>query len=137
MRRMLARLERKEGVGPAGRSDAQLAERARVLSARHLEGRAQPVSVSWSTRQNSRWGSCTPTDGTIRISHRVRTMPPHVLDYVLMHELAHLLESGHTPAFWALVERYPGTTWARGFLEGVSHAQQHGLRGGSDEDGEG
>ena len=49
-------------------------------------------------------------------------MPAWVVDYVLLHELAHLLETGHTPTFWRLVERYPRAERARGFLEGMALA---------------
>ncbi|MHA3948304.1 M48 metallopeptidase family protein [Cellulomonas bogoriensis] len=103
-------------------SDLELLERARYLSERYLGGDAVPTSVTWATNQGRRWGSCTTTDGTIRISARVRGMPRWVLDYVLLHELAHLLHAGHGPEFWALVGRYPRTERARGFLEGVAHA---------------
>jgi hypothetical protein len=103
-------------------SDGVLRERAGVLSARHFGGRARPSSVRWVDNQGSRWGSCTPTDGTIRLSSRLQGMPGWVVDYVLVHELAHLLEPGHDPAFWALVARYPKAERARGFLEGVAAA---------------
>jgi hypothetical protein len=112
-------------------SDDQLASRAAELSARYLGGAARPSSVTWSSKQGRRWGSCTPLDGTIRISTRVRGMPRWVLDYVLLHELAHLLQPGHGPAFWALVEAYPRTERARGFLEGVSFAEDRGAGGGA------
>ncbi len=105
-------------------SDVGLARRAAELSERYLEGRAQPSSVRWSTNQGRRWGSCTPSEGTIRISSRVRGMPLWVLDYVLLHELAHLLQPGHGPEFWALVDAYPRTERARGFLEGVAFAAE-------------
>jgi predicted metal-dependent hydrolase len=101
-------------------SDAALARRAGELSARYLGGHARPASVAWVSNQNSRWGSCTPMDGTIRISSRVRGMPSWVLDYVLLHELAHLVQPRHGPRFWALLESYPRTERARGFLEGVA-----------------
>ncbi|TNC17500.1 M48 family metallopeptidase [Georgenia sp. 311] len=120
--RMVARLER------SGRrrrpSDAELAERAGRLSERYLEGRARPQTVAWVSNQATRWGSCTPSTGTIRISDQLKGMPSWVLDYVLVHELAHLLAAGHGPDFWAWVERYPHTTRARGFLEGVSFARR-------------
>ena len=103
-------------------SDEQLLARATELSTRYLEGRARPTSVAWVTNQGRRWGSCTPGEGTIRISSRVRGMPRCVLDYVLLQELAHLLQAGPGPEFWVLVERYPRTERARGFLEGVAYA---------------
>ncbi len=102
------------------RGDDDLGERARVLSRRYLDGRAAPRSVRWVDNQGGRWGSCTPADGTIRLSHRLQGMPDWVVDYVLLHELAHLIEPGHGPRFWALLEPYPRLERARGFLEGVA-----------------
>jgi predicted metal-dependent hydrolase len=101
-------------------SDQQLLERATSLSSRYLAGKAKPLSIAWVTNQNSRWGSCTPAEGTIRISTRVKGMPGWVLDYVIMHELTHLLQPGHGPEFWTLLESYPRTERARGYLEGVA-----------------
>ncbi|MET0694894.1 MAG: M48 family metallopeptidase, partial [Propionibacteriaceae bacterium] len=77
-----------------------------------------PTSVAWVANQLQRWGSCTPTTGTIRLSDRLRVMPAWVVDYVLLHELAHLLESAHSHRFWALVDAYPRADQAKGFLEG-------------------
>jgi predicted metal-dependent hydrolase len=102
-------------------SDEHLMTRARDLSAAHLDGRAVPVSVRWVENQNRRWGSCTPADGTIRLSGRLRGMPPFVVDYVLVHELAHLLEPNHNARFWSLVHAYPQAEKALGFLEGVEY----------------
>jgi hypothetical protein len=73
--------------------------------------------------QHRRWGSCTPADRSIRLSSRLRSMPEYVVDYVLVHELAHLIEPSHDPRFWALVARYPRAERARGFLEGVELAR--------------
>ncbi|HSJ62240.1 MAG TPA: M48 family metallopeptidase [Jiangellaceae bacterium] len=103
-------------------SDDRLLARAWDLSRRYLDGRAEPASVRWSANQNSRWGSCTPDDTTIRVSDRLKGVPPWVLDYVLVHELAHLLVADHGEEFWALVNRYPRTDRARGFLDGLTHA---------------
>lgn len=114
-------------------SDSALMTRARELSKEFLAGRAVPVSVRWVTNMQRRWGSCTPVDGSIRLSHRLQSMPAWVIDYVLIHELSHLLESGHGPRFWAWVNRYPRTERARGYLEGVAMAAQ--LPGLSDCDG--
>jgi hypothetical protein len=54
-------------------------------------------------------------------------MPQWVIDYVLLHELAHLLVAGHNAAFWKLLEAYPETQRAKAFLEGVSFATARGL----------
>lgn len=120
VRRMVAKVEASERKRRP--SDERLAARAAELSRQYLGGQARPTSVTWSTRQGRRWGSCTVAEGTIRISTRLQGMPGWVLDYVLLHELAHLLCAGHGPEFWALLAAYPRTERARGFLEGVAHA---------------
>jgi hypothetical protein len=104
-------------------SDTQLESRARELSARYLGGRATPSSVRWVDNMHSRWGSCTPTDRTIRLSRRMVGMPEYVVDYVLLHELAHLLVPGHGKAFWAELAGYPKLERAEGYLDGVSAAE--------------
>lgn len=122
VRSLVERLDRRERrVRP---SDAELLARAQVLSERWLDGRAVPASVRWVTNQNSRWGSCTSKDASIRMSHRLKGMPEWVVDYVLLHELAHLIEPNHGARFWALIEAYPHTVRAKGFLEGVSWQQR-------------
>jgi predicted metal-dependent hydrolase len=122
---MLERLERSERRRRP--SDAGLKRRAADLSNRYLGGLARPDTVRWVENQNSRWGSCTPSDRSIRLSARLQGMPSWVIDYVLVHELAHLIEPGHTPAFWAWVDRYPKAERAKGFLEGVACAAHLGL----------
>lgn len=96
--------------------DAALERRARELNRQYFGGKLQWQSVRWVSNQNSRHGSCTPREGTIRISHRLAAMPAFVRDYVLVHELAHLLEPNHGPRFWRLVNQYPRTERARGYL---------------------
>jgi len=123
---MLERLERSERRRRP--SDAGLKRRATDLSDRYLDGRARPLTVRWVDNQNSRWGSCTPSDRSIRLSRRLQGMPAWVIDYVLVHELAHLLEAGHTTAFWKWVDRYPKAERAKGFLEGVAAASQLGIQ---------
>lgn len=115
---MLERLERQEQRRRP--SNAALLARARELCRQYLDGRVEPSSVRWVTNQGHRWGSCTVSDASIRLSHRLRGMPAWVVDYVLLHECAHLLEPGHTKEFWALVRRFPHADRARGYLEGVS-----------------
>lgn len=119
---MLEKLAAQESRRMPG--DDELAARAERLSEQYLTGRAVPDTVRWVTNQNSRWGSCTPSEGSIRLSHRLQGMPEYVIDYVLLHELAHLLVPGHGPAFWKLLECYPRTERARGFLEGVVAAER-------------
>jgi predicted metal-dependent hydrolase len=119
---MLDRLAAKEQRGP--RDDEALLERATELSRRYLDGRARPSIVRWVDNQSARWGSCTPAEGSIRLSSRLKSMPPWVVDYVLVHELAHLVAPQHGPQFWALVERYPRTERARGYLQGVDAAAE-------------
>jgi len=75
-----------------------------------------PTSIQWVTNQRQRWGSCTPSTGEIRISDRIAGFPTWVLDAVIVHELAHLVHLAHSPAFWALANRYPKTERAYGFL---------------------
>ena len=104
------------------RSDDELMARAAELSRRFLGGRAEPAAVRWVDNQGQRWGSCTPADRTIRLSRRLVGMPDYVVDYVLLHELAHLLEPGHGASFWSLLEGYDKLERARGFLEGVTAA---------------
>ncbi len=122
---MLARLERQEKRRRP--SDAGLMRRALRLNSTHLDGNAVPTTVRWVDNQNSRWGSCTPADKAIRLSRRLEGMPGWVIDYVLVHELAHLIEIGHTPEFWELVDRFPKAERAKGFLEGVAAAGQLGI----------
>jgi predicted metal-dependent hydrolase len=122
VRSLVERLERRERrVRP---SDDDLLDRASTLSRRWLAGRATPSSVRWVTNMDKRWGSCSSGDRTIRLSHRLRGMPEYVVDYVLVHELAHLIEPNHSARFWALVDAYPDATKAKGFLEGVSWLQR-------------
>ncbi|RME78107.1 MAG: M48 family peptidase [Chloroflexi bacterium] len=112
--RRLARRKKKETL-----DDEALHRRAQELNRQYFQGRLKWQSTRWVTNQNKRFGSCTPAQGTIRISHRVASMPAFVRDYVLVHELAHLLEPNHGPRFWKLVNRYPKTERARGYLMAV------------------
>src|SRR3954470_9298496 len=122
VRSLVERLDRREKrIRP---SDDELMTRAQALSRTWLDGRAEPLTVRWVSNQNTRWGSCTSVDRSIRLSDRLKGMPEWVVDYVLLHELAHLIEPNHSKRFWALVEAYPETAKAKGFLEGVSWRQR-------------
>jgi predicted metal-dependent hydrolase len=96
------------------------------LNERHFGGRLRWSSIAYA-EQRRRWGSCTFTAGVIRISSRARDLPRWVLDYLLVHELAHLEHADHGPAFWELVGRYPLTERARGYLMALD---REGVEGG-------
>ena len=100
-------------------SDVDLEKRARRLNQLYFNGRLHWHSIRFVTNQNKRFGSCTPAQGTIRLSHRLAKMPQWVLDYVLVHEMAHLEEANHGKRFWKLVNAYPLTERARGYLMAV------------------
>jgi predicted metal-dependent hydrolase len=106
--------------------DAALAQRAADLNREYFDGKLKWTSMRFVTNQQHRFGSCTPATGAIRISHRLATMPAWVRDYVLVHELAHLVEANHGPRFWKLVNRYPRTERARGYLMAVGLESEDG-----------
>lgn len=108
-REMSARFMRKMS---ADRID--LPERTTTLARRYDLGR--PCDVRWADDMTTRWGSCTPATGTIRISTRLAKFPDWVVDYVIVHELAHLSVPGHGDDFWQLVQRYPRMERAIGYL---------------------
>ena len=118
------RLERRE----QGREldDTMLEQRAKHFNKKYFGNKLKWTSIRWVTNQNLRNGSCTPSNGTIRLSHRLAKMPQFVLDYVIVHELAHLLEANHGPSFWKLVNRFPKTERARGYLMAVGMEKLEG-----------
>ena len=101
-----------------------LPERVAVLARRY--DLPLPSHVSWVDGMRTRWGSCTPDAGTIRISTALAPFPDWVVDYVIVHELAHLREHGHTAAFWQLVGRYQRAERARGYLMAKSGEDDEG-----------
>lgn len=108
------RVRRKAQVTP--HDDQDLAELAEEMNEKYFRGQLSWESIRYVTNQQKRYGSCTPEQGTIRISHRVAALPDWVRRYVVMHELAHLREANHSDRFWKLVNRYPLTERARGYL---------------------
>ncbi len=99
-------------------TELDLESRAVTLAKKY--GLPTPTSIVWSARQNTRWGSCTPSTGSVRLSDRLAQMPQWVIDYVIVHELAHLVHLHHNDEFHALVARFPRAERAEGFLEAVS-----------------
>ncbi len=77
--------------------------------------------------QRTRWGSASRRE-TLSFNWRLVMCPPEILDYVVVHELAHLRQSGHGPRFWSLVGRYfPDSAGARRWLRANHDALRHAL----------
>ena len=122
---IIDRLLKRRGRRQAGKSldDTQLEQRAQQLNTQYFDGKLVWRSIAWVTNQEKRWGSCTPSTGEIRLSHRLAGVPDWVRDYVIVHELAHLVEANHGPRFWRLANLYPRTERARGYLMALSGEQ--------------
>ncbi len=105
----VGRFERRRAAEPI-----DLGIRAAKLAAKYQL--PEPDSIKWVSNQANRWGSTTPSTRAVRISDRLAGFPTWVIDYVVVHELAHLVEPNHSPAFWELANRYPLVERATGFL---------------------
>ena len=101
--------------GLATRVDQVLAELAPEIVLR-------PSTITWRAMRE-RWGSCTSTDRTIRISDRLKGAPEYVLDYVLFHEAIHLQFFDHGPEFKGLLARFPLEAQAEAYLSGYEAAE--------------
>ncbi len=121
VRRFHARAKQRNSL-----DSAALARRADALNQRYFDGKLRIASVRYVTNQRRRFGSCSVTTGRIRIADRVAKLPTWVRDYVLMHELSHLVQPNHSPAFWRIVNRYPLTERARGYLMAVGMETSEG-----------
>ena len=112
---MVERIEQAEQVGRLNEK-SDLVKRAHELHDRYFRGRPALKNIRYVANQKDRYGSCTPQDGTIRLSHVLSEFPDWVRDYVIVHELAHLRAPDHSPYFWQLVHRFPHAERARGYL---------------------
>jgi len=113
---LVARVSRK-----VSSTAVDLVQRTRDLALRYRL--PEPATIEWSDRQTTRWGSCTPAEGSIRVSNRLASMPGWVLDSVLVHEMAHLEQPNHGPKFKALVGRYELSERAKGYLMAMSEGR--------------
>ena len=95
-----------------------------MLNQQYFDNLLHWESIRWVANQNRRHGSCNTDRGTIRISHRIAEMPRFVQDYVIVHELAHVIEPNHSQRFWDLVCQYPRAERARGYLMAVGIEDQ-------------
>jgi hypothetical protein len=113
-----ARIERKYLKEELNKSE-NLASRAEKFNKRYFENKLKVNSIEYVTGQKSRFGCCNFRTGSIRISHRISSMPQWVRDYVIIHELAHLVAPDHSKVFWDIVNRYKLAERARGYLIAV------------------
>jgi hypothetical protein len=110
-----ARIERKQ-LKEELNSRENLGQRAKEINLQYFENKLRINSIEYVTDQNSKFGCCNYRAGRIRISHRISVMPQWVRDYVIIHELAHLVVPDHSQAFWDVVNRYKLAERARGYL---------------------
>ncbi|OUO31852.1 SprT family zinc-dependent metalloprotease [Olsenella sp. An293] len=105
------------GSSPDELYRAELAARLPEVAAR-MEAALDVRASGWQLRDmKTRWGSCTPRTGRIRVNVRLAAFPPTCLDYVVAHELTHLLEPSHDARFHELLSRaYPDEAAARAIL---------------------
>ena len=112
---LIARLEKKATRATNHkRSDEQLQALAEALNDKYLAGQAEWTSITWVENMTTRWGSCTPSTGRIRISHRLKQVPDYVLNSVIIHELVHTWIPNHGADFWHWASRAPQLERARG-----------------------
>jgi predicted metal-dependent hydrolase len=102
---------------------SNLLDCARLLNKKYFDNKLKIDSVEYVVNQNSRFGCCNFRTAKIRISHKIGFLPAWVRNYVLIHELAHLIEPNHSRAFWDIVYRYHLTERARGYLMAVGRTQ--------------
>ena len=97
-----------------------LKKRARMINKKYLGNKAKDFTITWSKRQKKTFGVCNSSQKTIRISDRLKKAPLWVIDYLVLHELAHVLEPSHGKKFWQIVDQYPKAERAKGFLQGMN-----------------
>ena len=99
-------------------SDGSMVQRAHEINKKYFDGKLK-FEIRYVTNQNSKFGSCTPANKTIRISDRLADISGWVRDYVIIHELAHLIHPNHSKKFWELVNHYKYAERARGYLMAI------------------
>ncbi len=99
-------------------NEKPLKEIAEMVNKKYLKNRLDisSISIEYVTGQTHKFGCCNYQDKSIRISHRIASMPDWVRDYVIMHELSHLIEPNHSKSFWDIVSEYKLAERAKGYL---------------------
>ena len=131
--KMIERNERWQQKNFLQKSDAWLRQRAQELNKKYFDGTLD-FSITFVTNQHSRFGSCTSIDKTIRIAERVKTMPSWVQNYIIIHELTHLLHPNHSKKFWEKVNHYKYAERAKGYLLAVGTTAVETKKKSTDED---
>ncbi|MFH1601444.1 MAG: M48 family metallopeptidase [Candidatus Shapirobacteria bacterium] len=103
-----------------GISNTYLKKRADLLAKKYSLKKLPDFQISWSLRQQKIFGVCDSKNKKIRISARLKKAPSWVIDYLILHEAAHLIYSGHGKDFWQAVNKYPKAKEAKAFLKGVN-----------------
>ncbi|MDD5348136.1 MAG: M48 family metallopeptidase [Candidatus Omnitrophica bacterium] len=119
------KFERKKIKDELDRKESLLEKAARI-NEQYFDDKLTVNSIEYVTDQSSKFGCCNYRTGNIRISHRVGLMPAWVRDYVILHEMAHLLVPAHNKEFWDIVSRYKLTERARGYLIAVGLESESG-----------
>jgi len=101
-----------------------LKEIAEKLNKKYFGGHLKITSIEYSTNQNSRFGCCNLKTGGILISHRLASMPDWVRDYVIVHELAHLIVPNHGKSFHDLTAKYQWKERAIGYLMAKGYQEE-------------
>jgi len=113
---MIGKLEKRKRRQELNKDGGYLAKRAKEINKKFFNGKLNFASINYVTNQTSKFGSCSCKKATIRISDKIAEMPSWVIDYVIIHELAHLIEPNHSKNFWDIVNRYKYAERARGYL---------------------
>ena len=93
-----------------------LQEIAQRLNRQYFSGKLEINSIEYSANQDRIFGLCNHRTKNIKISYRLKEMPDWVRNYVIMHELAHIIEPNHGENFWNIVNKYSLSERARGYL---------------------
>ncbi|MCK4353240.1 M48 family metallopeptidase [candidate division WOR-3 bacterium] len=96
--------------------ESKLPLRVQKLNQKYFGGELKFKYIKYSANQSNSFGICYPHRRTILINGYLKKMPQWVEDYVIVHELAHLVYPNHSKDFWKLVRQYPKTERAIGYL---------------------
>lgn len=110
------KFEKKQMKKELNSNPERLLEITNDLNRKYFDGKLEVKSIAYSGEQDKMYGVCYHKRKEIWISYRLKEMPDWVRNYVIVHELAHLLQPNHSADFWNLVNRYKLAERARGYL---------------------